>query len=85
MASLDSPLFPRSGERGPVEATSLRANTGEPFGFPRSGERGPVEAVGMRIKPPNLLAFPRSGERGPVEARNSLSRFGLRKGISALW
>ncbi len=37
-------LFPRSAERGPIEATFHVARSGHGFAFPRSAERGPIEA-----------------------------------------
>src|SRR6267154_3586657 len=62
--------FPRSNERGPIEAVS--AWFGEAAStptFPRSNERGPIEACHESARSHDREgAFPRSNERGPIEA-----------------
>ena len=60
--------FPRSQERGPIEANPLYSEIADQGVFPRSQERGPIEAYTS----PSCLSpkgqFPRSQERGPIEA-----------------
>ena len=60
--------FPRSPERGFVEARSYRASRFYADCFPRSPERGFVEARLDHVLPMFLRIFPRSPERGFVEA-----------------
>ena len=60
--------FPRSKERGLIEACVPRMSQAERLSFPRSKERGLIEANLLshvfRLTP----AFPRSKERGLIEA-----------------
>ena len=60
-------IFPRSHERGPIEANATIRGTTPDGTFPRSHERGPIEASGNPAQP-TALQFPRSHERGPIEA-----------------
>ena len=66
--------FPRSSERGPIEARLLpppgRSGQGA---FPRSSERGPIEANSNSQSPSLAPWFPRSSERGPIEATGHIS------------
>ena len=61
--------IPRSIERGPVEAETLRVAIHSRARIPRSIERGPVEAVVSSVMNSCMLCIPRSIERGPVEAK----------------
>jgi len=76
--------FPRSIERGPVEASDIAAIEKRIAAFPRSIERGPVEAEKIKEKTTNKLTFPRSIERGPVEATNYFFRLKNAHEVSAL-
>ncbi len=61
--------FPRSHERGPIEAVCPPSWLREWDSFPRSHERGPIEARGWRDAGDRRQGrFPRSHERGPIEA-----------------
>ncbi len=61
--------FPRSAERGPIEAAFLaRAGVLALAAFPRSAERGPIEASYDALSAGLTFEFPRSAERGPIEA-----------------
>jgi len=62
-------MFPRSTERGPIEARLVALRHKGTRQFPRSTERGPIEA---KVIPGMVIfigEFPRSTERGPIEAR----------------
>ena len=62
-------MFPRSKERGSVEARhSCGAGVRLDPWFPRSKERGSVEAEYGLTEEDRQLLFPRSKERGSVEA-----------------
>ena len=60
--------FPRSNERGPIEALGSSTVKEAYHRFPRSNERGPIEAGGHSMLLHGLTLFPRSNERGPIEA-----------------
>ena len=60
--------FPRSTERGPIEAWWAVACRGSRNCFPRSTERGPIEAGERLFQRSRDARFPRSTERGPIEA-----------------
>ena len=61
-------VFPRSHERGPIEAYLHLLNFALIFFFPRSHERGPIEARDFVSDELPDSSFPRSHERGPIEA-----------------
>ena len=61
-------MFPRSTERGPIEASARFRKPGGLRGFPRSTERGPIEARAPPVRRTGGSPFPRSTERGPIEA-----------------
>src|SRR5947209_906552 len=61
-------LFPRSSERGPIEAPVARFPGSRLILFPRSSERGPIEAESDVLDGLSHPTFPRSSERGPIEA-----------------
>ena len=61
--------FPRSIERGSIEALLQLAEEGQLLsGFPRSIERGSIEALRPKRSQPGRKKFPRSIERGSIEA-----------------
>ena len=61
--------FPRSSERGSIEAPLRKKTVDRYFPFPRSSERGSIEAVKKRVQRRRALGqFPRSSERGSIEA-----------------
>ncbi len=62
--------FPRSHDRGPIEAPRLGVfNTASNFSFPRSHDRGPIEAIHYVGGCVCIFGFfPRSHDRGPIEA-----------------
>ncbi len=60
--------FPRSAERGSIEARSFGRRPSARILFPRSAERGSIEAVLMCGAPISYCVFPRSAERGSIEA-----------------
>jgi len=61
--------FPRSIERGLIEAAASSARSGRRDTFPRSIERGLIEAKTRRRTMSSALgSFPRSIERGLIEA-----------------
>ena len=63
-------LFPRSYERGSIEACVLISPLLRIHEFPRSYERGSIEAPRSKTDFPNPRAgFPRSYERGSIEAQ----------------
>ena len=63
--------YPRSHDRGPIEARSWRLSgfSDTWLAYPRSHDRGPIEA-GMLRGGLNVEgeAYPRSHDRGPIEA-----------------
>src|SRR2546429_204979 len=60
--------FPRSFERGSIEAASRPALIAALAAFPRSFERGSIEALGFYHFARARRVFPRSFERGSIEA-----------------
>src|SRR5579875_3250034 len=60
--------FPRSFDRGPIEAHLLSISTVTAPPFPRSFDRGPIEATCLPRRCPSPSSFPRSFDRGPIEA-----------------
>ncbi len=62
-------VFPRSPERGHIEAWSWHGGSRIERRFPRSPERGHIEASGCRSPIALERLFPRSPERGHIEAR----------------
>src|SRR5437762_6980611 len=60
--------FPRSPERGPIEASRRMRFCSSSGRFPRSPERGPIEAQEGATGTGSDGKFPRSPERGPIEA-----------------
>ena len=60
--------FPRSNDRGPIEATTVSAEPPLVVSFPRSNDRGPIEARGWSWNAQAGRLFPRSNDRGPIEA-----------------
>ena len=67
-ASRITAWFPRSNERGSIEAKTYLAGAYRLFKFPRSNERGSIEAPQHPLKRRDGEAFPRSNERGSIEA-----------------
>ena len=63
--------FPRSSERGSIEALLRTAANAAIGAFPRSSERGSIEAMRVRFLCGPMVLFPRSSERGSIEARLS--------------
>ena len=61
-------IFPRSFERGPIEADLIYSYILHILLFPRSFERGPIEASPDLVNRTHAEQFPRSFERGPIEA-----------------
>ncbi len=49
--------FPRSSERGPIEAISSMVTGEEYFSFPRSSERGPIVIPVPRPEMPKALHY----------------------------
>ena len=63
-------LFPRSIDRGPIEAMPVvQAHGCATNQFPRSIDRGPIEAGSGAMRMCQKRSFPRSIDRGPIEAR----------------
>ena len=60
--------FPRSIDRGPIEAPKGRIGVRHARAFPRSIDRGPIEAGDARLRVEPIGQFPRSIDRGPIEA-----------------
>src|SRR5437016_4597621 len=61
--------FPRSIDRGPIEACKPTPASWPLLSFPRSIDRGPIEArQGVRACRCWRALFPRSIDRGPIEA-----------------
>ena len=61
-------VFPRSQERGLIEAPLVAQSSWDPSLFPRSQERGLIEAVRICSEHVRHSMFPRSQERGLIEA-----------------
>ena len=66
--------FPRSIDRGLIEASSASSATDRGLSFPRSIDRGLIEAGAGRPVHVDVLAFPRSIDRGLIEAPLSRCR-----------
>ncbi len=61
--------YPRSHDRGPIEASPSCAGWKMERSYPRSHDRGPVEASKTgRPRLPEFQDYPRSHDRGPIEA-----------------
>src|SRR5437899_784869 len=60
--------FPRSDDRGLIEAFSRANERGAAERFPRSDDRGLIEASILLLFHHNGLTFPRSDDRGLIEA-----------------
>jgi len=76
--------FPRSIDRGPIEASREEAQREYAALFPRSIDRGPIEALlgpGDRLP---ALEFPRSIDRGPIEAKSINREAHSAAGVSAV-
>ena len=65
-------VFPRSKERGFIEASGGAQIQVPPSHFPRSKERGFIEAPVQVVVVGHLVFFPRSKERGFIEAQQNL-------------
>ena len=61
-------LFPRSKDRGLIEARAPATRMLVIAAFPRSKDRGLIEASIRRLIPPETCLFPRSKDRGLIEA-----------------
>ena len=83
-------LFPRSAERGSIEAIKARIGGNLRWLFPRSAERGSIEANLDLSLLADLPEFPRSAERGSIEAklrailRSAISCFHVRLSVAPL-
>ena len=60
--------FPRSADRGLIEATAVWLNEPLVSPFPRSADRGLIEAPGLPTSQHLIRRFPRSADRGLIEA-----------------
>ncbi len=60
--------FPRSYDRGPIEADDVDLAVPHGRRFPRSYDRGPIEATYALSMTYASVTFPRSYDRGPIEA-----------------
>ena len=77
--------FPRSHERGPIEARPHEKKLrGRSRRFPRSHERGPIEAQWLVGGLYRVELFPRSHERGPIEAQWPEICLSVMRKVSAL-
>ena len=82
--------FPRSKERGLIEAFLAGGFSNSDPAFPRSKERGLIEAYMQTTQRRTRKTFPRSKERGLIEAcmisrlRDVLRPFRVRKSAASL-
>jgi len=77
-------VFPRSIDRGPIEATVVAfCNCGGAV-FPRSIDRGPIEALFNATHVKYDVGFPRSIDRGPIEAPTGRGIRNTRPDVSAV-
>ena len=60
--------FPRSHERGPIEAYARRWGLRREFYFRAHMSAAPLKQAASRSWRISLRPFPRSHERGPIEA-----------------
>ena len=76
--------FPRSIDRGLIEARAI-SDCGSPHAvFPRSIDRGLIEALLNSWHRGRKLAFPRSADRGLIEAANWVAQRTICSQISAI-
>ena len=75
-------VFPRSNERGSIEAPDARQYQDDGDEFPRSNERGSIEAIENSMPTVAGVAFPRSNERGSIEASLVPVRWNRLYGVS---
>ena len=64
-------IYPRSSDRGLIEATSRDSQRQPRQSYPRSSDRGLIEASDKAGDVPRQQArYPRSSDRGLIEAGN---------------
>ncbi len=66
-------IFPRSYERGPIEALPFRRESSAQHAFRVPMNAAPLKLVIAAASCSAASSFPRSYERGPIEASNSRS------------
>ena len=76
-------IFPRSKERGLIEAGGVHDVLHSVQVFPRSKERGLIEADGDSDTVADCITFPRSKERGLIEAMRVMQHSAQQQQLSA--